>query len=225
MRNWCGDNVLRYPDIALAYILGIGSIRRETNDVNDLSKFRNMICKEDTYKQLTSEYNFHAFKMLIESFGNFKKKWRREINKIVYKFNPQYKNNVKYDKLTDEEKNALIQELDSIEFKRTCLDTSIYKAIDISDPGFIGVPKDTVTEEFINKINAYYTAYKTIAKRIIVDGYKVKTNDFDDVHYLVYLGYGQHVRFVTYDERLKGKVESSTQANQLVTMEELLENS
>lgn len=203
MKEWSDDNFLLYPDNVLSRILRLPP--RETNKESDLNKFRNMVCSKNTYRELTSEHNFRAFKLLIQTQNNQKKKWQKGVNKFLIL-----------------KKHEKIKDLTKVDFKKSCLDASIYKATNISNNGFIGVPTDLVTEQLINRIDAYYTAYKTIAHRIIYCNYKVDLNDFDDVHYLIYLGLNENIRFITYDGGIMSKIRGSLQEKQVSTIEKLL---
>jgi hypothetical protein len=151
------------------------------------------------------------------------------MKEFILTINPTYnkrKNKGKIPRVTDTEvRETLLNELETDEFKIKCIDATLYKATNLNDQGFIGKANfNQSMENIYHKFSAFFTAYKSLAKKVICEGYGIdrNKNDFDDIHLLTYLGYGPHVRLISYDNRLKNMIKDSTQKNQVITIDELL---
>jgi len=73
----------------------------------------------------------------------------------------------------------------------------------------------TVNEK-LKPLDALYTCYKHLINKGLTGG--VKRNDFNDLHLLVYLGYGFH--FITNDNKLTETIKFSSQRKQIMTFDE-----
>lgn len=227
IKEWCGDNIREYPDQALARSMQLKE--RKTNDVNDLNKFRDMILDYDNYKVLKNDYNFATFQKFTAIMHDTKNGWCKYLQEHIKAIVPNYSRRIKdgmVPRLTDKNIRADIQrELESDEFKIKCVEATLYKATELNESCLIG--KASINRDIENiykQYSAYFSAYKSITKQIIDNGYSVSKNknDFEDVHLLIYLGYGQNVRLISYDARLKSKIIGCKQEKQVITIKEML---
>ena len=119
-------------------------------------------------------------------------------------------------------RKKLLSLVDSKVFKRQFLEGLMIRVQRLSLSS-IELSDDDV-EKKIEGIGAFFTAYRTILRRIISTGYNYieKKNDYADIHFLVYLMNPNFV-FITHDQRLKNLVDDKCeQKGRIKSFEEAL---
>lgn len=214
----CGNNILDYPDRVLAQILNV-SPEPVNKTTLDLNRLRDLICATGSYKLLIQTKQFRDYKKTIKVWLNIRKKWKRRIDRFVRGVIASYNTRKKYHKsmrVTDRKmREKLLAQLHSHEFDEVCVDATLSKATNVNSNGLIGSPSSAVVKRTMKKLSAYFTTFKAIIRNIIEHGYCVQENDFDDVHFLIYLGLGKHIQFLTHDDKLRKKIRGCEQAEQV----------
>jgi len=240
IKNLCGSSILENPDYILATILKVPPPKRKNNESpSELNKVRDLICKAKDYEELIEGQHLYwdgrlsIVKYQEDVVKNFRADYEAGWITDMYKFivnavNPRYFKRLKGGKtprVTDMNlRQQLLDFLDSIEFKRAFVDASFCKAMNLPQKTLIGQLSEQNVNEIINSLSAYFTAYKTIIRKIVEEGYNVEKNknDFNDLHFLIYLGLGNHVQFISYDNRLKEKTKGSNQEKRILKIPDLI---
>jgi len=241
IKEICSDNVLENPDHILATILGVPPPKREDGrSISYLNKIKNSICEAKDYNHLIKgQVVFWDGKLSLVKYhedsvnkfrDNYEADWISHMhNYVVRKINPAYPEKLKLGKhpaVSDPTlRKNIIKFLNGSECKKAFAEACYCKAMDIPKELLIGSQINSEVGKIIKRLSAYYTAYKTIMKKIVTDGYNVEKNknDFNDLHYLIYLGLENNPILISYDNKLKEKIKGASQEKQFNTMEDILE--
>ncbi len=240
IKDVCVNNILENPDHVLATLLKVPPpARKEGEGPAELNKVRDLICSAKAYDELVAGkicyWNGMLAKVKINEdyVKNFREDYEVAWVSDMYKFvlnvvNPLYLKRLRRGKsprVTNKtHREQLIKFLDGIEFKKAFIDASFCKAMNLPEASLVGHLDERELAELIKPLSAYFTAYKTIIKWIIERGYGImkNKNDFNDLHFLMYLGLGDHVRFISYDDKLKEKIIGCSQEKQVMKINDLL---
>lgn len=224
-KDLCGDNILEYPDEALRLIL-LGMQPQIQNSPMELNRYRDFICSQTSYRQLIETDEFQKCKKEIRKHKKQRKRWERKISDALLTINPKRREKIqkgKSTRITDKkEREEKITSLNSQKFKNQCVDAILVRITHIPNGCLIGTPDKRVVEQYFNRLSAFFYFFRKIAGKVIEHGYTITKNDFDDLNYLVYLGYGSHMRFITYDDKLKRNIGGCDQGKQVIKIDDLL---
>lgn len=161
--------------------------------------------------------------------ADYEAAWINEMYKfVVNALNPEYFQKLakgKTPRVSSKDRiNEIDQQLESHNFKLHFINASLCKAMNLPEKVLIMDTNKEYIDRSISRISAYFTAYKTIIRKIMTEGYSVRKNknDFNDLHFLLYLGMGEDIVFISYDDKLIDKIEESHQATRVMKINDLM---
>ena len=226
IRSICNDNILPYPEMSLATILGTDLPPVE--DVNGFNNLIKLISQAPDYDTLVQGQYVEWDKGLAyvtyneDKLAKFRERYeslyvREMYINVIDIVNPGYYKRLAKDKpprvTNKEELKKINAYLDSSVFKRIFLDVCYCKVARVGIGSLVGVVGEVLANEKIDKISAYFEGYKSIIRKNVNDGYSIEKNknDYNDLHYLIYLGLSDNICFITGEKNLRKKIVNSPQ--------------
>ncbi len=206
----CSDNIL--PDYHQALAIHLKTGRKFEKGSDDLKELRNIIISSQSYEDSLREESVwidgkqYSVERLEDGLKEFRERYE---NAWVKMFNDVT------------ERGDASRDLASLEFKQLFLDAVTKTA------GAHPICKLSLSQidEFLEPIEAYFSAKKWITRQWIFGQYSLKKikNDFHDLRYLIYLG-NEKLFFITNDKKIRGKIDKSCkQRERILTFEEAME--
>lgn len=236
--EYCGNNILIHPNIALCKIFKVEEKlwELEYSAIQKLNILREHIINCKTYdeylkpkKKILNGNNFltinikeNVFEHMRNVFENSWLKYMQDSINLYLKPTGYiiHKNYAKSQRYNKKSKRQLTLHLNSEDSERDFIENLFKK---IQKGILIGKIDKNVMKEKVELLSAYYNFMKNIMLKIANEGYSYEKNknDFNDSHFLIYLGLFPRGIFIT-EENFKKKIIKSVQLSRIMNLKTFL---